>query len=94
MKFFVETGNDPLEFCLLIGLNLCELDPKCPGLDPPHLGFVDPQRPVKPRNIDAALKRIPHDNRQIRFDLTAAGREIQRPTLAFSLPTRNGASEV
>ena len=85
-KFFVEAGNDPLEFYLLIRLNLRELDPKCPDLDPPHLGFVDSQRPIKPRDIDAALKRRPHDNRQIRFDLTAAGREVQRPTLAFSLP--------
>jgi hypothetical protein len=86
VKFFVETGNDPLEFYLLIGLSLRELYPKCPGLDPPHLGFVDPQRPIKPRDIDAALNRGPHDYRQIRSDLTAAGREVQRPTLAFSLP--------
>jgi hypothetical protein len=62
-KFFVEAGNDPLEFYLLIGLSLRELDPKCPGLDPSHLAFIDPQRLVKPRDVDAALKRRPHDNR-------------------------------
>jgi hypothetical protein len=50
------------------------------------LAFVDPQRPIKPRDVDAALNRGPHDYRQIRSDLTAAGREVQRPTLAFSLP--------
>ena len=86
VKFFVESGNDPLKFCLLIRLNFRELDPECPGLDPPHLGFVDPQRPVKPRDIDAALKRSPHNNRKIRLDLTAASREVQRPTSAFLLP--------
>ncbi len=55
-KFFVEAGNDPLEFYLFIWLSLRELDPKCPGLDPPHLTFIDPQRPIMTRDVDAALK--------------------------------------
>src|SRR5262245_55279780 len=86
LNFIVETGNDPLEFRFLLWLNLRKLDSKCPGFDPSYLSLIDSQRPVKPGDIDAALKCSPHDNRQFRFNHTATGREVQRPTLAFSLP--------
>lgn len=87
VQFFVETGNDSLEFYFFVWLDLRKLDSECPRLHPSDLSFIDPQRPIKPGNIDAAFKCSPRDNRLICFDHTAAGGEIQRPALAFPLLT-------
>lgn len=90
----VESRNDLVELCFLIGVNLRELDPEGLGLDPPHLSFVDAERPIKSWNIDAALERRARDHRKIRFNHAATGREVYRPTLTFSLPARKCASEL
>jgi hypothetical protein len=93
-KLFVERGKDLLKFSFFLGLNFYELDPKCIGLNPSHFGLVNPQRPVKPWDIDAALIRSPCDHWKVCFDHTAAGREVSCPPLAFLLPARNSASEL
>ena len=94
LQVLFKCGEYRPEFRKLFWSDTRKGDPKTIAINPPHRGFVDPQRPIKAWNVESAFELCALLHLHVAFDFTTAYRNIQSAPLFFLSLTREGAAKL
>jgi hypothetical protein len=81
--FLAKVGEYGLELFKLLGLDTCKRNSERVALKPSHLGFINSQWPIEPRDMEPTFKCRSLHHLRLAFDPTPSGRNVEGPTLAF-----------
>lgn len=87
-------SENGLELRKLFRSNARKDDSKAIAINPAHGGFINPQWPIKPRNVEPKLKFGSLFHLHIAFDLATTDRNIQSPSLPLLPLARKSAAKL